>query len=810
MPLSFSRSARIVRRTSAARVGRRRNLKMEVMEQRVVMSANPLVYGDAEAPIETKPHFTDAYELHAMTALPNQAADPVNPEDRLSTETPASLSETFALHSNPGASKTIYLDFDGHVTSGTIWNSNYNGGADIVTPAYDFDGDASSFSDGELQRIQWIWERVAEDFIPFDVDVTTEDPGVGALVKSGSSDTQWGTRAVIGGSSSDWWGSAAGGVAYVGSFNWSYDSPAFVFEAQLGNGNEKYTAEAISHEVGHALGLSHDGRTSPSEEYFKGQGSGETGWAPIMGSSYYQNVTQWSRGEYSAASQSQDDLAIITSNNGFSYRTDDHGSVDANASPLATVNDVISDWGIIERSNDVDVFAFSTDSGSIQIDVSPLDRGPNLDVLLELYDASSQLVASSNPIETLSAGIQLAATAGQYFLHISGTGNGNPATDGYSDYASLGQYFISGSVVPTDTEFVAVSAQNANLVEGNSGSRTHSFVVSRSGNTTRSTTLDYTVAGVGQHPADRQDFAIGDYPSGSVSFGPGEVSKTILVDVAGDTEVEFDERFAVSLSGATETTVITGSTAEGVIVNDDVIVAPGISVSPTSGLTTRENGNSDSFSVVLDSRPSAEVTISVTSLDATEGLVSTGLLRFTSDNWDQPQSVIVIPVDDSDRDGNVDYTIALSNAQSADPSYAGLPVDDVQVNNQDDEKGRGNGKGKKGNDAKAPSGGDLIFVSDDTIQFSAFFSVLWKDGAGSQQSHRSGHAEDGLVIGQDARAELISRLKPNGQTVLNPTVLDRVHRLTSQSIADSDSQDDSELSRVRGLDALIATIVCEK
>ena len=144
---------------------------------------------------------------------------------------------------------------------------------------------------------------MAEDFIPFEVDVTTADPGLDALVNSGGGDTRWGVRVVIGGSSSDWFGSSAGGVAYVGSFNWSSDTPAFVFEAQLGNGNEKYTAEAISHETGHTLGLNHDGRTSPVEEYYAGQGSGATGWAPIMGNGYYTNLTQWSQGEYLNASR---------------------------------------------------------------------------------------------------------------------------------------------------------------------------------------------------------------------------------------------------------------------------------------------------------------------------------------------------------------------------------------------------------------------------------------------------------------------------------------------------------------------------
>ncbi len=43
-----------------------------------------------------------------------------------------------------------------------------------------------------------MWRMVAEDFAPFNVDVTTEDPGIAGLTYSGGSDTTWGMRAVIG------------------------------------------------------------------------------------------------------------------------------------------------------------------------------------------------------------------------------------------------------------------------------------------------------------------------------------------------------------------------------------------------------------------------------------------------------------------------------------------------------------------------------------------------------------------------------------------------------------------------------------
>lgn len=596
------------------------------------------------------------------------------------------LGETFLLHGNAGASHTIYLDFNGHVTSGTSWNTSFEGGQDIVTPAFDLDGNTASFSDAELQRIQYIWQRVAEDFLPFNVDVTTEDPGVADLIKSGTGDTAWGVRVAIGGSSTDWYGNSAGGVAYSGSFNWSSDTPVFVFTAQLGGGAEKYTAEAISHETGHALGLSHDGRTSPSESYYQGQGSGTTGWAPIMGNSYYQNLTQWSRGEYLYANNTQDDLAVITGNNGFGYRADDFGSTNSQASLLPVVNSSVSVAGIIERTTDVDVFYFNTGGGTVDLQVTPAERGPNLDILASLYDAFGNVVLSSNPIGYLNATINTTLAAGQYYLQISGVGEGSPTSTGYSDYGSLGQYFIRGTVAPSQNDYLSIAATDAQRLEGTGGVTYHTFTVTRSGNTSLATSVGYHVAGSGSNPAGAADFAGGILPAGTLSFAAGETSKMITIQVAGDALTENDESYSVSLSNASGSTQIGTSTATGTILNDDAVVTPGIKVTPISGLTTNERGTTASFGVVLASQPTANVVISLASLDTTEGVANVGSLVFTSANWNQAQSVTVRGVDDTIRDGNIGYTIQLSAAQSSDAAYHGINPDDVQLTNQDNER----------------------------------------------------------------------------------------------------------------------------
>jgi len=353
------------------------------------------------------------------------------------------LSKTFFLNSLDGARHTIYLDFDGHTTSGTRWNTSYKGGADIVTPAFDFDGNTASFSSAELERIQYIWQRVAEDFSPFNVNVTTQAPtDINDLIKSNSSDTRWGVRVVIGGSSSSWFGSSAGGIAFVGSFNWNTDTPTYVFSDSLGD-SEKYTAEAITHEVGHTLGLSHDGRTSPSEGYYRGHGSGETGWATIMGTAYYQNLTQWSKGEYASANNTQDDLQIITTNNGFSYRADNAGNTIATAKPLTILSSTtLIGSGIIERNTDIDYYSFATVANTISITINPFTRGPNLDIWAGLYNSGGTLIASSNPADLLSASITTSVGAGTYYLAIDGVGKGDPLSTGYTDYGSLGQYSI--------------------------------------------------------------------------------------------------------------------------------------------------------------------------------------------------------------------------------------------------------------------------------------------------------------------------------------------------------------------------------
>ena len=321
------------------------------------------------------------------------------------------------LNSRPGAPGVIYLDFDGETVTTTAWNN----GNTIDAPAARMNA----------TQIEEAWRRVVRDFETFNVTVTT----IRSVYDAAPQNRR--THCVI--TQNDAAAPGAGGVAYTYSFiNGEAYKVCWVFI----DDHAKYCAEAASHEVGHTFGLVHDGRaataTEGREEYYGGHGSGPTGWAPIMGVGYYQELSQWSKGEYDRANNPEDDLAMISIY--APYNADDCGN--SIASAATATGDRID--GVIENTSDTDFFKVTLNPGSYSVTVQPSDFS-NLDTYLDVQRADGSSLGSAFPTGTLTATVSFTLQSAEtIYLRVDGAGEGSATGTGYSKYSSLGVYSITG------------------------------------------------------------------------------------------------------------------------------------------------------------------------------------------------------------------------------------------------------------------------------------------------------------------------------------------------------------------------------
>ena len=246
----------------------------------------------------------------------------------------------------------------------------------------------------EAAAIAEIWHRVAEDYAAFDIDVTTEEPAsfgptVGRVLITAQDRRQRQGDALQHRRRRG----LCGRLRLLELRHLLL--PALVYFENLAKGTT-YIAEACAHEFGHNLGLSHDGTGSTT--YYAGHGSGYTSWAPIMGNSYYNNVTQWSKGEYTRRQQHPGRRGHHRLQARLRRRrprrlaaTATPLLVSANGEILVSTPQTDQDnlypenKGVIERRGDKDVFSVDVDAGPLRA-----DRHPGLGRLLPDLQARRQ------------------------------------------------------------------------------------------------------------------------------------------------------------------------------------------------------------------------------------------------------------------------------------------------------------------------------------------------------------------------------------------------------------------------------------
>lgn len=397
----------------ASRGTRGRRWQFERLEPRRMLSGVDeslvLRHGDLEA------HATPAPPAPQLADAPPQAIVARNNGATVAVGSKHPLSALPALNSLPGAAASLYLDFDGHFEA--QWGAESN----VSTPVFDRDGDPTTFDDGELAAIREIWNYVAEDFAPFQLNVTT----VADLSKHQ-------LRVAIGGDGA-WLGATYGGIGYPDTFTNSIVNTVYVFPKNLANGDPRLTAQAASHEAGHGFGLEHQSQPDSA------------GRAPIMGEGYDALRGIWWQGKTTlGGGAEQDDISVIArAKNGFGIRTDDHGDSAATASQLTVTGVTGRANGILSSVSDRDYFTFTTAATTVTISAATAGIYANLDVRLELRDESGgRLLAVSDPPQALDATIETPLSAGTYRVVVASHGA----------YGDVGQYSIDVDFAPIPDE----------------------------------------------------------------------------------------------------------------------------------------------------------------------------------------------------------------------------------------------------------------------------------------------------------------------------------------------------------------------
>jgi hypothetical protein len=285
--------------------------------------------------------------------------------------------------------------------------------------------------------------------------------------------------------------------------------------------------------------------------------------------------------------------------------------------------------------------------------------GTNFDPLMASYSgtelsALTQLAAAwSHAINTTSISFPVSAGSTYYI-----------AIDGY--YGESGNVKLTWDLESSVVKTLTVTANPGTFTEGG-GANASTGTVSRSGSTSAALTVNLSSSNTGAATVPA-----------TVVIPANSASANFSITAVDDNVVDGSQTATITTTAAG----LTSGTISVTVTDNDT---PGISVTPSSGLTTNEGGAQSTFTVVLTSQPTDNVAIGLSSSNPAEGTVGPATLVFTAANWNQPQAATVTGVNDDVADGAKAYTIVTAPAQSNDANYNGRNAADVSVTNNDND-----------------------------------------------------------------------------------------------------------------------------
>ena len=266
----------------------------------------------------------------------------------------------------------------------------------------------------------------------------------------------------------------------------------------------------------------------------------------------------------------------------------------------------------------------------------------------------------------------------------------NGATFGGTDTATL---TITDASAPPVVNMVA----DASSVSESVGRTAFWIVLSQP--TAYDVTVPYIIGGSATAGSDYSGLS-----SGTVVVPAGVQKVRLPFTIINDQIAENSETISATLGSPTNAS--RGTSATITIVDDDTA---GVNVSPLSGSSTSEAGSSVTFSVWLNSQPTASVVVPITSSDTTEGAVSPANLTFTAANWNKPQTITVTGVRDFVVDGPIIYTVQIVPVMSADPFYSGKFAQTIGPLTNTDNNTAGVNVSTPGSNSTSEAGGSVTF-----------------------------------------------------------------------------------------------------
>jgi hypothetical protein len=207
---------------------------------------------------------------------------------------------------------------------------------------------------------------------------------------------------------------------------------------------------------------------------------------------------------------------------------------------------------------------------------------------------------------------------------ISGNGpNGEAGLYASQDVHNLGVLYLDSTsaigivdgnpAIPFDPNIPQLQVHDVIVTEGNTGTVAAQFTVTMSAPSNQTVTVNYATADGTATVADSDYLSAG----GALTFAPGETTKTVNVTVNGDTKIESDETFNLTLANATGGAVIATPTVTGTILNDDLATSSNITINDVSKLEDNNGNTSFVFTVTLDRPQTSNVTVHYATADGT-------------------------------------------------------------------------------------------------------------------------------------------------------------------------------------------------